>query len=111
MAASRESARVRPATGPKISSRPIDISGVTPSKTVGPNQWPAGEAAARAVTLALVDITRNPVPVRGGNDRPHRHRGIEPVTQCEIAGPIEDGLAHRTIGLAHTHDDAARETA
>src|SRR6266849_1036510 len=33
---------VTEATGPKISSLPIVMSGCTPSKTVGPTKWPRG---------------------------------------------------------------------
>ena len=42
IAASRSGARIRLTTGPKISSRPTNISGVTSSKIVGPMKQPRG---------------------------------------------------------------------
>ena len=102
-ASSRSLAGHTDATGPKISSRPIVMAGVTSSNTVGPMKKPSGRSAResaavsarlRALADAALDVA-HPLVMRPADDRPHADARLEPVADLQRCGGRDQPVARR----------------
>ena len=103
--------------GPKISSRPTDISGLTDSNTVGASQWPLGYSGTLAPrpsrTSSAPSFSPAPDEVQDartmslGDQRAHIDALVETRPDSIRPGAVQDPLPDRLVGIPHTYHHAS----
>ncbi len=104
-------------TGPKISSRAMRMSSVTPVKMVGstkkPASKPCNEGTAppwcerRAFLLADLDIGQHLLVLRLVDERPHLRIRIERVADADRLGPLGQAVDEAVVQAVLDEDAGA----
>ena len=119
IASSSDAAWMTDSTGPKISSRATSMSGVTPSRIVGPTNAPSGLASGRRPSTAMVAPASAPRSIHATirSRAAHETTGptsvplLEAVADRELLGARDELVDQRPLGVADGDDDRAGHAA